>query len=601
MQNLPDFSHDEKTAMSDLMAEIFSEKPYPQIPEIEIQKKIGQGGMGSVYLGKQTYLDRAVAVKVIHLNSCSDMNSFVLRFQREAKLLASLSHSNIVSCYHAGSLPDGKCYLVMEFIEGMDLGKYVQKNGVLAEPQAIAVLKCMSMALEHAYSFDIIHRDIKPENVLLQHYDIRKSSTSLINQNFPYNVKLVDLGLAKITNVKCEQTVTQEGQIMGTPAYMPPEQFEDIETLDYRGDIYSLGCVLYYMLTGRHAFPQNGIHAIMLQKLENNLPGIKQHNPKVSDAVSQIIHSMLQRDREERPQSYQEIIEFCTNYEQKRKDESSISNKPTVVVSTSEIAPRKKRSSVAAFFFLPLIAGFLYLAFYTVNFTEPKEKVIAKTEQEKIPLPLENTLSQPNTKEPTTQKTPPTILPPQITDTEKLAPKDFSWGKKSSLFSDTKFEQRLESWQFEPNNTGWSASEEGSGVFGFGTSYIMRELEKSPWKIEATIIPLGMDSREWSIHFLLSNGNEIEINWKMLKGILTTVSEKSNSGQKKTLLSATSPQPQSISFTAIHYSNTLEITTNSQKNTLDKLSAPIEKIKLSAKKSKGIHFESLQIFYDNGK
>lgn len=585
MDSLSNFSDNEKTFSCDWIAEISSEKNYPQIPEIEIKKKIGQGGMGVVYMGRQIYLDRIVAVKVISLNQCTNVENFLSRFKREAKLLASLSHPNIVSCHHAGWLPDGKCYLVMEFIEGMDLEKYIQKNGVLTENQAIGVLKSLAMALDHAYTMEIIHRDIKPENILLQPYDIRKSSIDKVSEDFPYNVKLVDMGLAKINSMKEEAQVTKEGQIMGTPAYMAPEQFESINTLDYRGDIYSLGCVLYYMLTGKNAFPQNGIHAIFLQKLENNIPEIKQFRANLSPGLSQMIYSMIQKNREDRPQSYQEILSFCTQFENELKAPCTIANPIALPDLPSTHNHKKTLVVMIIFVFLGIIsvAGLYWL------FNMPDNRTSSIVSMPKIdPVP----------QEPEEKKI---ISPKQSEIPEKItaAIRPTSWKTPNSLFSDTKYEQRMEEWKIEENQTGWSASEEGIGVFGFGTGYAERKIDKSPWQIEGTILPVSVDSREWGVHFVLNDSSEIEMNCKILKNIFVNVVEKDKAGQRKNLLSFTSKynphNPDEIFFQAVQYQNILEIMINKQHSLSIKVSFPIEQIKLSVKKSSGVYFKSLQI------
>lgn len=276
----------------------------PTIPEVELDQEIGRGGMGVVYSGRQTYLDRRVAVKLLLVNREAADDDYVRRFQREAKILAGLSHPHIVGCYSAGVTAERQPYLVMEFIDGPNLKNWVAEHGPLSERDALRVVRELAQALGHAHANGIIHRDVKPENVLLAK---REGDSSL----FPYQAKLVDLGLARPQGTGSDMNLTGTGQIMGTPTTMAPEQFDDPEGVDFRADIYGLGCVLYHALTGGPAFKGNSLAQIVTAKVSGAAPNPTAEITGLSPAIGTLVSDMLAKDREQRPQSYEVLIARC--------------------------------------------------------------------------------------------------------------------------------------------------------------------------------------------------------------------------------------------------------------------------------------------------
>lgn len=202
-------------------------------PQLEILELIGKGGMGAVYKARQPALDRLVALKMLPSQGASGA-SFAERFNREARALARLSHPNIVAVHEFG-LVDGLHFFIMEFVDGVNL-RQLQKTGRLSPREALQIIPQICDALQYAHDEGVVHRDIKPENVLVD----RKG-----------RVKIADFGLAKILGREPQDLrLTGEGQVMGTPHYMAPEQVEHPLEVDHRADIYSLGVVFYEMLTG---------------------------------------------------------------------------------------------------------------------------------------------------------------------------------------------------------------------------------------------------------------------------------------------------------------------------------------------------------------
>ncbi|MEN1679719.1 MAG: serine/threonine-protein kinase [Planctomycetota bacterium] len=209
----------------DRLAELF--------PSLEITELVGAGGMGAVYKARQPGLDRAVALKVLPPEFEHDVK-FALRFTREARTLAKMSHPNIVSVFEFGSVEDTYFFL-MEFVDGSTL-RDVVATGELNPEQALAIVPRLCDALQYAHDKGIVHRDIKPENILIA---------------TDRTVKIADFGLSRILGEDGpEGTLTATHQVMGTPRYMAPEQLEGSHGVDHRADIYSLGVVFYEMLTG---------------------------------------------------------------------------------------------------------------------------------------------------------------------------------------------------------------------------------------------------------------------------------------------------------------------------------------------------------------
>jgi len=223
-----------QTAPSAVRPALTPEELAARLPQFEILELLGQGGMGAVYKARQKGLDRIVALKILPVELGGNA-AFVERFTREAKALARLNHPNIVGVYDVGQTPDGLCYFVMEFIDGVNL-RQAMRVGAMSPREALAIVPQVCDALQYAHDEGIVHRDIKPENVLLD----KKG-----------RVKIADFGLAKLLGTSdSDASLTGTHQVMGTLRYMAPEQMEGAKAVDHRADIYSLGVVFYELLTG---------------------------------------------------------------------------------------------------------------------------------------------------------------------------------------------------------------------------------------------------------------------------------------------------------------------------------------------------------------
>jgi serine/threonine protein kinase len=205
-----------------------------KIDRYVLLEMIGQGGMGRVYLAKDSRLNRRVALKILSPERVNNPRA-IARFQREARVGAQLQHENLVRIYDEGE-SDGKCYLVMEFIEGKTIGAMIVENGPLPPSTAAKLTQQIAMGLEHAQQKGLIHRDVNPYNIM-----VTGDGTA----------KLADLGLA--IDLAEQVPVTRDGATVGTFDYISPEQARHSHSVDTRSDIYSLGCTLYHMLARCHS------------------------------------------------------------------------------------------------------------------------------------------------------------------------------------------------------------------------------------------------------------------------------------------------------------------------------------------------------------
>lgn len=265
---------------------------FPEIPGYRIVGRLGEGGMGEVFLGEDIELGRRVAVKLISTRVASDP-TLSARFLREARLLATIEHPRVVRVYSFGRTGE-QPYLVMEYVEGQSLGDLIRKKGPLPLTEALRILREAIAGLQAAHELNIIHRDIKPANILLD----RRGG-----------VRVADFGLAKRASsgpVDGDSAITQSGYFVGSPHYLAPEQAQG-EPTDFRSDVYSLGVVLYEMLTGERPFLGATPVAVLAKHLHDPLPALATKRPELSPDVARLLNWMTAKDRRQRPASYAEL------------------------------------------------------------------------------------------------------------------------------------------------------------------------------------------------------------------------------------------------------------------------------------------------------
>ena len=252
--------------------------------------QIGKGGMSHVYLAEHTLMRRRVAVKVLPRARVKD-RSYLSRFQLEARAAARLDDPNIVRVYDIDNEGDNH-YIVMEYVEGRDLHQTVTQDGPLKFNIAADYVAQVARGLEHAHQMGLVHRDIKPANCLVDH-----SNT----------VKLLDMGLAKLTDDETSLTLANEENVLGTADYLAPEQALNSHGADARADIYSLGCTLYFLLAGRPPFPEGSISERLLKHQVEQPDSLMKLRPETPLSLVDLCMRMMAKKPEDRPQTSGEV------------------------------------------------------------------------------------------------------------------------------------------------------------------------------------------------------------------------------------------------------------------------------------------------------
>ena len=264
-----------------------------RIGNFELLERVGQGGMGTVFKARQISMDRIVAVKILP-PTLAKQPGFIDRFFREARASARLSHPNIVGGIDVGQ-DANLYYFAMEFVEGLSAKDILAKKEKFSEQRVLKIGKAMAQALAHAHAHGILHRDIKPDNILLD-----KSGTP----------KLCDLGLARLdTQSELEKGLTQQGQAVGTPHYISPEQARGQRDLDPKTDLYSLGATLYHMLTGKTLFDGPTAVVVMTKHITEKAPNPRELVPDVSKNTVAVLAKLVAKDRADRYTSAEKLAE----------------------------------------------------------------------------------------------------------------------------------------------------------------------------------------------------------------------------------------------------------------------------------------------------
>jgi serine/threonine-protein kinase len=265
--------------------------PGERLESFEIHEAIGSGGMGAVFLATDTRLDREVALKVLPPEQSLDAET-VRRFYLEGKAAARLDHENIARVYTIGQ-DRGLHFIAFEYVEGTTLRQRVEQRGVLSPAEAVDVSLQIAEALIHAASRGVVHRDIKPSNIIVTPRG---------------RAKLVDMGLARhFERSQSDHGLTQSGMTLGTFDYISPEQARDPRNVDVRSDLYSLGCTMYFLLTGRPPFPDGTVLQKLLQHQGDPAPDVRSLNPAVPEALALVILRLMEKDRERRYQTPEQL------------------------------------------------------------------------------------------------------------------------------------------------------------------------------------------------------------------------------------------------------------------------------------------------------
>ena len=260
-----------------------------------LERQLSEGGMATIHLARHALLKRRTAIKILKKSIGSD--EFAHRFEREVQLVSQLRHPNTVQIYDFGRTSDGQPYYAMEYIEGVTLAELVDHSGPAPPGRVIHILRQIAAALREAHSLGLVHRDVKPDNVML----CRRGEDDF--------VKLLDFGLVKDVLREETRDVTKQIRILGTPRYMSPERIVNPSDVDARADLYALGAVGYFLLTGRNTFEGEDSQDIANQVLHAPAPRVSDTLPSVPEALDALIAACLEKDRSKRPPSAEAVIE----------------------------------------------------------------------------------------------------------------------------------------------------------------------------------------------------------------------------------------------------------------------------------------------------
>jgi hypothetical protein len=266
----------------------------------KIVAKLGEGGMGAVYLGEHQRIARKAAIKVL-LPEFSANPQIVARFFNEARATSLIRHPGIVEVTDCDVLPSGNAYIVMEALEGESLGSYLRRGGRLSVQRAAFLTRHIADALAAAHEQRIVHRDLKPDNVFLLPDGGAAASQP---------IKILDFGIAKLVHGEAGEgnLKTRTGVILGTPVYMSPEQCRGVGTVDHRTDIYSLGCILFEMICGQPPFTSEGFGELIHSHLSVTPPTLRSFDPALPASMDALVARMLAKAPGDRPQTMRGLI-----------------------------------------------------------------------------------------------------------------------------------------------------------------------------------------------------------------------------------------------------------------------------------------------------
>lgn len=268
-----------------------------QLGQYSLDEQIGAGAMGVVYRAHHDMLRRPTAVKLLGVDRTTDKT--IARFEREVRLTSQLNHPNTIAIYDFGRTPEGVFYYAMEYLDGITLGDLVKRFGPQPEGRVISILSQVCGSLAEAHGIGLIHRDVKPANIIIN----RRGGMFDV-------VKLLDFGLVKAVDAEREAGLTRAGTLTGTPLYMSPEGIQEPDKVDVRSDIYSLGAVGHFLLTGLPLFDGNGAVEVCMHQVNTlpESPSVRLGRP-VADDLEAIVMSCLAKNPSDRPATARELIQ----------------------------------------------------------------------------------------------------------------------------------------------------------------------------------------------------------------------------------------------------------------------------------------------------
>lgn len=326
----------------------------------QITRIIGEGGMARVYEARHARLkNRRFAVKVLH-SEFSQQSSIVARFQREAEAASGIGHPNVVDVFDVGRAPDGRPFIVSEFLNGRDFSDLLDEQGKIEPPAAVRIVRQVCRALAAAHEKGVVHRDVKPENVFL------------VGDPLAPIVKVLDFGISKIDAANGGVTLTQTGMIMGTPGYMPPEQARGAKT-DHRADIYGVGAMLYRAVTGSLPFDAEDVSEVLGKVLTEEPARPRALAPNIPEALELVIQKAMAKDPADRYPAMQELDDALAPFDPETSASLSLippepntarrPRKPSTRLATRQSSKEMARASREAKLARPMLVSLSLVAY----------------------------------------------------------------------------------------------------------------------------------------------------------------------------------------------------------------------------------------------
>lgn len=341
------------------------------VSHYRILSKLGEGGMGTVYVAEDTLLGRRVAVKSLKVPSTPSQKTFHTRFLREARAASQLNHPHIATIYDYGETDDGQPYLVMELIEGHSLNDILSQN-TLSPDRAITIIKQVAEAIAEAHRYGIVHRDIKPSNVALNHRnEVKVLDFGLAKQLEPSGVETKRFGETPELTV----TKTLEGVVVGTPAYLSPEQALG-DPVDKRSDIFSIGSLLYECLTGKPAFSGKSLAEIFAQVIRDNPVPPSHVNSRVPVELDRVTLKALAKKTEARYQTVEELLEDLRGIDATLEEGPVIPIPKSIAAQLRSSLPRLSLRHGTILLAVALLIALLALWVSTRNRTQPSAAAV---------------------------------------------------------------------------------------------------------------------------------------------------------------------------------------------------------------------------------
>ena len=320
-----------------------------------VDRLIGRGGMGAVFQATNLAIGKRVALKFLDHEAARNREA-CQRFQREAEAAGMAESAHIVQIFDSGVTDAGLPFLVMELLTGEDLRALLRREERLSVPSALRIVTQVLRALTRAHEAGIVHRDLKPDNVFLCARD-----------DDPSFVKIVDFGISKVARARVADTLTRRGTVLGTAFYMSPEQAQSFADIDGRTDLFSLGAILFEMLTGKPPHQAPTYEAVLIAICTHDAPDVRTRAPEVPEAVAAIVSRALERDRARRFQSASEFLAAIAALDGALLQDSSISGlavarRPATDSRTEGERPRRHHGTLVAGV-VATLAGFALTAY----------------------------------------------------------------------------------------------------------------------------------------------------------------------------------------------------------------------------------------------